>query len=1127
MPPGPATLLGQLRRLTAPAVSDAALLLRWKAQRDEDAFAALVARHGPMVLGVCRRVLGDVQRAEDAFQATFLVLARSGELRRPQALPSFLYGVALRLARRARGAARRRSFQPHGQAPEPADSRPDPLDVLSGRELLAVLDEEVARLPEVYRLPVLLCVMQGRSVEEAAQVLGWGTGSVRGRLARGRERLRDRLSRRGLGLSAGAVALLTPAALPAALLAASVRNLAGPAPSAVAALAAGSAPPLKVKLAGLALLLAVIGLGAGLPVFRAQAPDSPAEPAPASPAPAKEGPRRDRHGDPLPEGAVVRLGTLRFRVPGEVREVAFAPDGKTLAVSSGVLTLFDAASGKPMRREPAAGARRAETNFLAFSPDGKRLLGPGLAEDGEQFREVVRVWDVDGGGKPKDYDAERAVWMGWSADAEPMAVCLEAGALRLKELASGRSRRVECADLRQPELSAYVICACEPAGKALAVADEKGIVHVWDSATGRERCTVTPKGEGVVSLALTPDGRTLASLTREGAQLWDATTGKALHTVAADQKYLARVAFAPDGKALATVGWNDVRFWDAATGRERSRTQDRYTFAPTVAFSADGKTAVTAERHGNTVHLWDVATGKQAPAPAGHRSRPNGTAFTPDGRRVATGGGLDGTVRVWDLASGESLARVHRPGQWVRDVALSPDGKALFSSWTNDEVWVSDAATGERRHVIKLEDPDRPDTYQSAIRSYPSADGKTLVAFSYYYPKEGAGRQEQETLVTGWDTATRKQLFRRRRPGTDSWLALAPDARVLAAPHLEPHAEHEKGPGQGPMRLEDVATGELLLTFPALAGQTWPLAFSPDGRLLASNNSDWKRKGKEGDLAGVTGCALYLWETATAAEVLTLPLPSNAKAAFSPDGRLLAVSAPSQEIVVWDLARGRERRRFKGLDADVTDLAFAPDGRRLVSGLTDSTWLVWDLGPAEAAAAGKLGAEGLAKAWADLAGADAPRAFKARWALAGAPEEALPYLKERLRPARAADAQRLKRLLIDLDSDQFAVRQQAQEALEEIGDLAEPALRQALADKPPLDVRRRIDAALERLRGPATRPEARRSLRAVAVLEDVGTPAARQLLEELAAGAPEARLTREAKAALGRARNASGSALNR
>jgi WD40 repeat protein len=702
--------------------------------------------------------------------------------------------------------------------------------------------------------------------------------------------------------------------------------------------------------------------------------------------------------------------------------------------------------------------------------------------------------------------------MGWSAAGELLAVCREAGALRLDELAAGRSRRFECKDLR------LGLCTCAPAGKALAVVDEQQMVHVWDTATGRERFTCQPKGDYIVSLAFSPDGQTLASLTREAAQLWDATTGKTLHTVATDQKHLARIAFTPDSKTLATAGWLDVRFWDVATGREQSRTQDRFSFDPSVAFSPDSKTLATAERHGAAVHFWDVATGKRQPQPVGHRNRPHGMAFAPDGRRVATGGSLDGTIHIWDLATGESLAQVHRPPRWVRDVAFSPDGLVLYSTWTDEELWVCDGKTGERQHVLTLEDPDRPDTRQSAISMYSSDDGKTLVAFSYYYPKkEGAGGPYAETLITGWDTATHKQLFRRRHPDRGSWMALSPEARVLAVPHSGGAEAFDKARGMGPMRLEDVATGELLLTFPTLGGQTWPLAFSPDGRLLAANNSDYSRRGKEGDPASATGSVLRLWETATAAEVLALPIGGEQyRTAFSPDGRLLALTAPAQEILVWDLARGRELRRFQGFAAEVTDLAFSRDSRWLISGLADSTLLVWDVGPRQMAPPGKLGAEQLAKAWADLAGADAPRAFQSRWALAGAPAEVLPLLKERLRPAQAADAQQVRRWLAALESDQFNVRRQAQAALEELGDLAEPALRQTLAANPTLEVRRRVEEILKQLRRPVSQPETLRSLRALGVLETIATAPARQLIEELAAGAPEARLTQEAKAALGR-----------
>jgi RNA polymerase sigma factor (sigma-70 family) len=206
----PENLLQCIRRLFPAAsseASDAALLGRFLAGRDDRAFAALVDRHAELVYQVCWRVLGDVQDAEDAFQATFLVLARKASTVRPrEALPAWLHGVARRVALKARTARARRPVAGTPLAAHPVDPRPDPLAGLSARELLAIVDEELQRLAEVYRLPVILCCLEGRSQEEAAQQLGWTPGSVKGRLERGRARLQQRLARRGLTLSAALAA---------------------------------------------------------------------------------------------------------------------------------------------------------------------------------------------------------------------------------------------------------------------------------------------------------------------------------------------------------------------------------------------------------------------------------------------------------------------------------------------------------------------------------------------------------------------------------------------------------------------------------------------------------------------------------------------------------------------------------------------------------------------------------------------------------------------------------------------------------------------------------------------------------------------------------------------------------
>jgi RNA polymerase sigma factor (sigma-70 family) len=219
--------------------SDADLLQRFVRSGDQQAFAALVRRHGPMVLAVCRRLLPDRHEAEDAFQATFLVLVRkSAGLRHPEQVASWLHGVAYRTALRLRQRAAR--WQLTADSSDVASSaEPAPLERLAGKEVAAVLDEEIQRLPGKYRLPVVRCYLQGQSYADAARSLGWPAGTVAVRLARARQLLRSRLVRRGLGLSAtllgsvsgqGALAAAVPGRLLTATVLAS-RHVASGAPA--------------------------------------------------------------------------------------------------------------------------------------------------------------------------------------------------------------------------------------------------------------------------------------------------------------------------------------------------------------------------------------------------------------------------------------------------------------------------------------------------------------------------------------------------------------------------------------------------------------------------------------------------------------------------------------------------------------------------------------------------------------------------------------------------------------------------------------------------------------------------------------------------------------------------------
>jgi RNA polymerase sigma factor (sigma-70 family) len=312
--------------------TDGQLLAQFLSRRDEAAFAALVCRHGPLVWGVCRRLLRHTQDAEDSFQATFLVLARrAAAIGKPDSLRSWLYGVAYRVAARARGEALRRRAreQPLGEEPPAAPDATEP-------DLLPVLDEEIGRLPERYRLPVILCHLEGKSQDEAARLLGCPRATVATRLVRGRERLRSRLVRRGLDGSAWALAAATREGVdrkvPPALVEATWRAAAGrgPATGAVSARATLLAQEVIQTMlatrwkaaAALLLTLGLAGTGVAVLASRPQLPSATGErqvqvkPAEAADAPVA-------HHQPAPAPAVIAPAMSRRTL--ELRDKPASP----------------------------------------------------------------------------------------------------------------------------------------------------------------------------------------------------------------------------------------------------------------------------------------------------------------------------------------------------------------------------------------------------------------------------------------------------------------------------------------------------------------------------------------------------------------------------------------------------------------------------------------------------------------------------------------------------------------------------------------------------------------------------------------------------------------------------------
>ena len=365
-------------------VADQVLLCQFAEQKDEIAFAQLMDRHGDLVWGVCQRILGHVQDAEDAFQATFLVLARkAAAIAKKASLRCWLHGVANRVALNAKRAAAVRQDREGRSEPR---LHGNISEELTWKEVRQVLDEEAARLPEKYRLPLLLCYLDGKTQDEAARQLGWGRDVFRGRLDRGRERLHQRLAQRGLGLSAALTAMLVaqgvskaavPAALKTATIEAATLSAAGSISAPVAALVEGVLRSMlltKIKwTAALVLSFSVLIAGAGLVVQPAGAvtePDAPQVAQAPQPKPSRPKVRLDLYGDPLPQGAMARLGTVRGGHRAPIQCMAFTPDSKTLFSygNDNTIRSWDAAVGKEVRRfhQPLIFYAQA-----AFAPDGK------------------------------------------------------------------------------------------------------------------------------------------------------------------------------------------------------------------------------------------------------------------------------------------------------------------------------------------------------------------------------------------------------------------------------------------------------------------------------------------------------------------------------------------------------------------------------------------------------------------------------------------------------------------------------------------------------------------------------------------------------------------------------------
>jgi WD40 repeat protein len=881
--------------------------------------------------------------------------------------------------------------------------------------------------------------------------------------------------------------------------------------------------------------------------------------------------KTDNQGDPLPQGARARLGTVRWRHGDTVRFVAFAQDGKAVVTASQdqVIRLWDRATGKEIRRFEGPTAQNPNAPLIAggggFGPIGVGQLPLALSPSGKvlaaAFPGGIQLWDVASGEKTRSIKAPvgGVSTLLFSPDGKVLVARAGNRTTYLFEAETGNERGQFKAAKPQGGVVAINFnrtggasgSAVSQDGKTLATGETdfnqgkvSNCLKLTDMETGKEIRRIDIP-DGVSALAYSPDGQILAYASGNSVILAEAASVKEIRKVAAPGGTTVLV-FAPDGKWVAAKGRDQViRLWETETGKEIQHFGQvaaalgggavavlmpfyRPAEARDFAFSPDGK--VLAAAAGQTVSFWDVATGKEGPMTGGHRGAVTALAVSPDGKTVLSRG-ADNVISRWDAATGKKLGQWQAPPT-TGTAVFAPDGQSVALGVLDGTVRVVDVASGKELHKLKGH-----------------ANGTAALAFSPDGKVLGS-RGSFDGKIRLFDTVKGHEL-REISPGGNAapanpggfgvvglrgnGLTFMPDGRTLVA-HVAGNPPgfrvvNQPAPAMvsDSLRLFDVAGGKEIrqITLPAVGVAGYAVA--PDGRVLAVENADqtitlWeiasgKERGRLGKPAQPTQPGVPI-RGGAGLTIAGMPnAASSSVLAYSPDGTLLASKGPGHSVRVWDVLTGEEIGQFKGHAGLVTAVAFAPDGQSLVSGSKDTTLLVWDLARLKRVptlATLELGPKELEAAWTDLAGDDAAKAFQSILRLARAGGQALPYLSKQLHPAAPVDGKLLERLIADLDSEQFQARQNALSELNKLGELAEPALRKVIAGEPSLETRRRIEPVLEKLASGTLTADRLRLVRALEVLERIGTPDARKLLGALAHGAPGALTTRQSQTILAR-----------
>lgn len=628
----------------------------------------------------------------------------------------------------------------------------------------------------------------------------------------------------------------------------------------------------------------------------------------SAPALADE-PRTDRYGDPLPPGAIARLGTVRFRHGGASAPLAeFLPDGKTIlsATSDGKLRFWDAATGKLLQVLPTQLGDNYQ-QCAALSRDGKMVAVGGY--------KGASLWDVDGRTLLHTLTTERVQSLAFSPDGKTLVTGGQIdGLLRVFDVATGKQRR------RMQWHHDYIRrIIVAPDNRTLISAGQQGDeLHIGNLESGELSHSITERNKYVEDIALSPDGKSLVVVGHQFgvggvAEIYDVSSGKRVRSLDTTERRLGRAKFLPGGKELITSAMDGtVTRWDAARWKTLPELPERGWIG---AISPDGRTFLRT--YGAAIKLFDLATGKPCHDFDGHIGEIRSLAFSSDGKLIAS---VSDGVRLWDVTTSKTVRKLNDPDWPVRSYAIQTAPGGFLTSYSNGTSRLWDGATGAELRQFSLQ--EKKGNTQMSV----SADGKRILCASL-----GDIRNDVTITIAVLDFATGKELIRRE---------LEKSEHSLDRPVFSPDGKTYVLRADVGLSLAEFDTGKercRLLT-PDIIDQ--PILFAPDGRSLAIRSSTLKKEKR-----GFTREAhkVRVFDTETGKEKFAIPITDMyGPLEFSPDSRLLAAAA-ERMIVICDAATGRERWRSPEVEHHILSIAFSPKGATLASGHADGNILIWDI----------------------------------------------------------------------------------------------------------------------------------------------------------------------------------------